>query len=64
MPVRRDADSLSVTVGLYLVVAVYCCVQPPHGFGHYHLFFLIGPLLVTFQPLLARFALSAPSGVP
>jgi hypothetical protein len=47
--------SLPVIIGLYLFVATYCCVQPPHGFGHYHIF-LIGPLLVALG-LLVRFAL-------
>jgi hypothetical protein len=46
---------IPVTAGSYLVVSVYCCVQPPHGFGHYHLF-LIGPLLVTLG-VLARYAI-------
>lgn len=35
---------------LYLGVAVFSCIRPPHGFVHYHLF-LIGPLLVALGML-------------
>lgn len=53
----KTGRAMPVIIGLYLIVAVYCCVQPPHGFGHYHIF-LIGPLLVALG-LLVRFALPA-----
>jgi hypothetical protein len=36
---------------LYLAITVYCCVRPPHGFGHYHIF-LVGPLFLTIGLLL------------
>jgi len=52
---RKSAASPSrnpgLLVAIYLAIAIYCCVQPPHGFGHYHLF-LIGPLLLALGCLL------------
>ncbi len=38
---------------LYLGTAVFCCIRPPHGFGHYHIF-LIAPLFVTVGMVLHR----------
>jgi len=31
---------------VYLGTTLYCCIRPPHGFGHYHIF-LIGPLFLA-----------------
>ncbi len=42
---RRDIWTGLFAV-LYLAITVYCCVRPPHGFGHYHIF-LVGPLFLA-----------------
>ncbi len=43
-------DVLPAAAG-YLGIAVYSCLRPPFGFGHYHIF-LINPLIVASGALL------------